>query len=177
MKIKIKTCTLHSPFSRQRKTLIWRRHCSIGQSCCSTTSKRSIHWFLESSRAWSIFTRAFASLTNQKPRALYPFDKPIKLLYFRLFVVSVLFARFHFKIIRKSLLLSRHCLPVLAPIYSLPCYSNTCLHCTKVWHAFVARNLSDMRRTLHFRGWHSAVSLTLFFALFIWVSMYLARKC
>ena len=158
MKIKIKTCTLHSPFSRQRKTLIWRRHCSIGQSCCSTTSKRSIHWFLESSRAWSIFTRAFASLTNQKPRALYPFDKPIKLLYFRLFVVSVLFARFHFKIIRKSLLLSRHCLPVLAPIYSLPCYSNTCLHCTKVWHAFVARNLSDMRRTLHFRGWHSAVS-------------------
>ena len=98
-------------------------------------------------------------LTNQKLRALYPFDKPIKLLYFRSFVVSVLFARFHFKIIRKSLLLSRHCLPVLAPIYSLPCYSNTCLHCTKVWHAFVARNLSDMRRTLHFRGWHSAVSL------------------
>ena len=42
-------------------------------------------------------------LTNQKPRALYPFDKPIKLLYFRSFVVSVLFARFHFKIIRKSL--------------------------------------------------------------------------
>ena len=34
---------------------------------------------------------------------LYPFDKPIKPLYFRSFVVSVLFARFHFKIIRKSL--------------------------------------------------------------------------
>ena len=33
---------------------------------------------------------------------LYPFDKPIKSLYFRLFV-SVLFARFHFKVIRKSL--------------------------------------------------------------------------
>ena len=28
-----------------KKTLIWRRHCSIGQSCCSMTSKR----FLESS--------------------------------------------------------------------------------------------------------------------------------
>ena len=42
-----------------------------------------------------------------KPKAtrarLYPFDKPIKSLHFRLIVVSVLFARFHFKVIRKSL--------------------------------------------------------------------------
>ena len=30
-----------------KKTLIWRRHCSIGQSCCSMTSKRSNGWFLE----------------------------------------------------------------------------------------------------------------------------------
>ena len=30
------------------------------QSCCSMTSKRSIDWFLESSRAWSFFTWAFA---------------------------------------------------------------------------------------------------------------------
>ena len=44
-------------------------------------------------------------LTNQKPRAfnLYSFDKTIKSLYFRSFVVSVLFARFHFKVIRKLL--------------------------------------------------------------------------
>ena len=42
------------------KTLIWRWHCLIGQSCCSMTSKQSIDWFLESSRAWSFFTRAFA---------------------------------------------------------------------------------------------------------------------
>ena len=28
------------------------RHRSIGQSCCSMISKRSINWFLESSRAW-----------------------------------------------------------------------------------------------------------------------------
>ena len=34
---------------------------------------------------------------------LYPFDKPIKWLYFRSSAVSVLFARFHFKFIRKSL--------------------------------------------------------------------------
>ena len=34
---------------------------------------------------------------------LYPFGKPIKSLYFRSFAFFVLFARFHFKIIRKSL--------------------------------------------------------------------------
>ena len=39
-------------------------------------------------------------LTNQKPSLLYPFDKPIKWLYFRSFVVSVLFARFHFKVMK-----------------------------------------------------------------------------
>ena len=43
-----------------KKTLIWRRRCSIGQSCCSMTSNRSFDWFLESSRTWSLFTRAFA---------------------------------------------------------------------------------------------------------------------
>ena len=40
-------------------------------------------------------------LTNEKPDAFVcPFDKPIKSLYFSSFVVSVLFARFHFKIMR-----------------------------------------------------------------------------
>ena len=34
---------------------------------------------------------------------LCTFDKPIKSLHFPSFVVSVLFARFHFKVIRKSL--------------------------------------------------------------------------
>ena len=37
--------------------------------------------------------------TNQNRARLYPFDKPIKSLYFRSFVVSLLFARFHFKVI------------------------------------------------------------------------------
>ena len=41
---------------RPKKTLIGRRHCSIDQSCCSMTSKRSIDWFLESSRARSFFS-------------------------------------------------------------------------------------------------------------------------
>ena len=60
-----------------KKTPIWRRHCSIGQSCCSMTSKRSIDWFLESSRAWSFFSRAFAQPTKTHSR-LYPLGKPIK---------------------------------------------------------------------------------------------------
>ena len=43
-------------------------------------------------------------LTNEKSDAfVFHFDKPVKSLYFRSFVVSVLFARFHFKVIRKSL--------------------------------------------------------------------------
>ena len=36
---------------------------------------------------------------------IYLFDKPMKWLYFRSFVVSVLFACFHLKVIRKSLYL------------------------------------------------------------------------
>ena len=39
-----------------KKTLIWGGHCSIGQWSCSMTSKRSIDWFLESSRAWEVFS-------------------------------------------------------------------------------------------------------------------------
>ena len=53
------------------------------------------------SRAWSF--PAERSLNQPKSSArLYPFDKPIKSLYFRPFV-SVLFARFHFKVVKKSL--------------------------------------------------------------------------
>ena len=58
------------------------------------------------SRKFSGMKSFYASvrLTNQKPRTFVcPFDTPIKSLYFRSFVVSVLFARFHFKVIRKSL--------------------------------------------------------------------------
>ena len=51
-----------------KKTLIWRRHCSISQSCCSMTSKRSIGWFLESSLGMKFF-HLTVCLTNQKPHA------------------------------------------------------------------------------------------------------------
>ena len=43
------------------------------------------------------------SLNQSHATRLYPFEKPIKSPYFRSFVVSVLFVRFHFKVIRKSL--------------------------------------------------------------------------
>ena len=48
-----------------KKTLIWRSHCSIDQSCCSMTSKPSIDWFLESSSGVKFFqasVRAFVSV-------------------------------------------------------------------------------------------------------------------
>ena len=76
---KIKTCTLRFP--APQKTLIWRRHWSIGQSCRSMTSKRSIDWFLGRSWAWSFFIRAFAyppkatrvciRSTNQSHRCIF----------------------------------------------------------------------------------------------------------
>ena len=47
-----------------KKTLIWRRHCSIGQSCCSMTSKQ----FLESSSGMK-FVYPSVRLANQKPGA------------------------------------------------------------------------------------------------------------
>ena len=89
-------------FPPKKTRLIWRRHCSIGQSCCSMTSKRSIDWFLESSSGIEFFQPS-VRLSIQSHARLYPFNKPIKLLYFRSFFVSVLFARCHFKVIRKSL--------------------------------------------------------------------------
>jgi len=49
----------------------------------------------------SFLTRTFAQATKSHAR-LYRFDEPIKSLYFRSFVASVLFARFQFKVIRKS---------------------------------------------------------------------------
>ena len=49
-----------------KETLIWRKHCSIGQLCYSMMSKQSISWFLESSWTWSFFHPSIR-LTDQKP--------------------------------------------------------------------------------------------------------------
>ena len=51
-----------------KKISVWRRHCSIGHSCCGMTSKRSINWFLESSSGMKFFQPSVC-LTNQNPRA------------------------------------------------------------------------------------------------------------
>ena len=59
---KIKAGPLHFP---PKKTLIWRGHCLIGQSCCSVTSQQSIGWFPASSRAWRFFS-AECSLNQPK---------------------------------------------------------------------------------------------------------------
>ena len=56
---KIKTWPLRFP---AKETLIWRRHCSIGQSCCSMTSKK----FLESSSGIK-FVYPRVRLANQNP--------------------------------------------------------------------------------------------------------------
>ena len=79
-----------------KKTLIWRRHCSISWPIVLQYDVKAI------SRMFSgkFFRRSVPTKSHAR---LYPFDKPIKSLYFRLFVVSVLSARFHFKVIRKSL--------------------------------------------------------------------------
>ena len=58
---KIKTWPLRFP---AKETLIWRRHCSIGQSCCSMTSKK----FLESSSGMK-FVYPRVRLANQNPGA------------------------------------------------------------------------------------------------------------
>ena len=89
---KIKTCTLRFP--APQKTLIWRRHWSIGQSCRSMTSKRSTDWFLGRSWAWSFFIRAFAyqpkamrvciRSTNQSNRSI--FVRLLFLSYSRVFI-------------------------------------------------------------------------------------------
>ena len=51
-----------------KKNVTWRRHCLIGQWCCSMRSKRSIGWFLESSLSMNFF-QPNIRLTNQKPHS------------------------------------------------------------------------------------------------------------
>ena len=56
-------------FFPPKKTLIWRRYCSIGQWCCIVTSMRSFDWFLESSSDMKFFHLS-VRLINQKPRCV-----------------------------------------------------------------------------------------------------------
>ena len=81
-----------------KKTLIWRRHCLISWPIVLQYDVKAISRMFSGMK----FFRRSVRLTNQSHARLHPFDKPIKLLHFRLFIVSVLFASFHFKVIRKS---------------------------------------------------------------------------
>ena len=87
-----------------KKPLIWRRRCSIGQSCYSMTSKESIDWFLESSGAKKLFHPSIL-LTTQKPRTRV-FIRSINLsnrsIYVHLLFLFC-FRVFHFKVMQKSL--------------------------------------------------------------------------
>ena len=87
----IKTWTLRLS---SKENLTWRRHCSIGQLCCSITSKRSINWFLE---PWKLFGHEVFSPERalKQPKATRFCDFCV-----RVFVVSALFACFHSKVIR-----------------------------------------------------------------------------
>ena len=126
---KIKTWTLR--FSA-KKTLIWRRHYSTGPSCWSMTSKRSLDWFLESSSGKKFFhpsvTNNQPKPTHVCTRSINQSNRYISVCLFFLFcqsinqsinqsiiyfntlrqrakklVQKILFARFHFKVIRKIL--------------------------------------------------------------------------
>ena len=103
MNEQIRTWTLRFP---AKKSIIWRRHCSIDQSCCSMKSKRSIDWFLESSSGMKFFHPS-VRFTNQKPRTFVSVQKTSQIALFPFVCCFCLFARFHFKVIRKSLQLSK----------------------------------------------------------------------
>ena len=76
-----------------KKTLIWRRHCSTDQSCCSMTSKQ----FLESSSGMK-FVYPSVRLANQKPGAFVSVRYTNQIALFP-FVCCFCFVRaFHFKV-------------------------------------------------------------------------------
>ena len=74
-----------------KKIPIWRRHCSIGQSCCTMTSKRSISWFLQSSLGMKFFHLSIC-LPYQKPRAFVSIQWTNQIVLF-LFVCCFCFGR------------------------------------------------------------------------------------
>ena len=79
-----------------KKTLIWRRHCLIGQSCCSMKSKWSIDWFLESSSDEKFFQPS-VHLTNQKPCTFVSIRQTYQIALF-LFILCFFFCTVHWYI-------------------------------------------------------------------------------
>ena len=120
-----------------KENLIWRSHCSIGQLCCSITSKRSIDWFLE---PWKFFGHEVFSPERalNQPKATRFCDFCV-----HLFVVSASFACFHSKVIRNR---SKHNMDggtkqrgdwgefpiVTSPVSTSPMYANVCMKKTTI---------------------------------------------
>ena len=72
------------------------------------------------------FFHRYVRLTNQSHARLHPLDKSIKSLHFRLFIVSDLFASFHFKVTRK--LHYKYGNSRLKTLKTIPCSAvHTCL--------------------------------------------------
>ena len=96
---KIKTWTLHFPAKEnpnmEKELFNW--------PIVLQHDLKAKYWLFSKKFSGMKFFHPSIRLTNQKPRAFDLFNKRIKTLYFHSFVVSVLFAHFHFKIIRKSL--------------------------------------------------------------------------
>ena len=96
---KIKTWTLHFPAKEnpnmEKELFNW--------PIVLQHDLKAKYWLFSKKFLGMKFFHPSIRLTNQKPHAFDLFNKRIKSLYFHSFVVSVLFAHFHFKIIRKSL--------------------------------------------------------------------------
>ena len=75
---------------KKKNTLIWRRHCSTDQSCCSMTWKRGNGWFLESSKGMKFFHPS-VRLTNQKSRAFVSVRETNQIALFPFFCTLFLF--------------------------------------------------------------------------------------
>ena len=110
-----------------KKTLIWRRHCLIGQKlCCSMMSKWSIDWFLESSSGMKFF-QPNIHLTNQKPRAFVSVQQTNQIALFPI-ICCFFFCTVHLIVhIQCSVNLS-YCIsftePILTPMLNFSICSN-----------------------------------------------------
>ena len=112
-----------------KKTLIRRRHCSIGQSSCGMTSKRSIDRFLENSPERSLnhpkATRVCIRSINQSNRSI-----SVRLLF-------LFCSRVFISVIRKSLYYARcECIQVRvdAHLVWMECIEHKLITC--VWSLY-----------------------------------------
>ena len=85
-----------------KKILICKRHGSISQSCCSITVKAKYRLISRKFFGHEVLYPS-VRLTNQKPRAFVSVRQTNQIDLFPFVCCFCLFARFHFKVIRKSL--------------------------------------------------------------------------